>query len=253
MEIKRHRDLTIIDINKDQTLVISCDSSGGIGEKPNDRVKTSPEIVGYYATQVALMELLAYGASPITIVNTLSVEMDDTGNRIIEGIKKAIKPLDIDESSLITGSTEENIPVTATGMGITIIGILHKELWKEPETRPGMIGLVIGLPKVGEEVLQGKNQIMDIEKLIDLKKKDYIHEILPVGSKGILYELDEIARTNGIDFIVDEEIQIDLKKTAGPSTCVIVTMEEENYKTLKDEFSIPVNKLASFIHKKKNP
>lgn len=249
MEIKRHRDLTIIDINKDQTLAISCDSSGGIGEKPNDMVKTSPEIVGYYATQVALMELLAYGARPITIVNTLSVEMNDTGNRIIEGIKKAIEPLDIDESSLITGSTEENIPVSATGMGITIIGILDKEVWRKPETRPGMIALVVGLPKVGEEVLQGKDQIMDIEKLIDLKNRDYIYEILPVGSKGILYELDQIARSNGIGFIVEKEIQIDLKKTAGPSTCVIVTMEEENYRALRDEFSIPVNKLANFIYK----
>ncbi len=36
------------------------------------------------------MELLAFGAKPITIVNTLSVEMEDTGLRIIEGIKKRL-------------------------------------------------------------------------------------------------------------------------------------------------------------------
>ncbi len=33
MEIKKHRDLTLIDINKEQFIVISCDSLGGIGNK----------------------------------------------------------------------------------------------------------------------------------------------------------------------------------------------------------------------------
>ena len=35
MKIRKHRDLTLIDINKDQILVVSCDSSGGIGNKEN--------------------------------------------------------------------------------------------------------------------------------------------------------------------------------------------------------------------------
>ena len=248
MKIKKYRDLTLIDINKDQFLVISCDSLGGIGDKEHDVVKTLPQVSGYYTTQVSLMEILAFGAEPITIVNTLSVEMEDTGRRIIEGIEKALEPLNFDISNLVTGSTEENIPVTTTGMGMTIIGIIDKNNWEKPRTYPGLIAVVVGLPKVGDEVLADKGKtIMDIPRLLKLKEKEYIKEILPVGSRGILYELEEMASTNNIDFELEENISIDLKKTGGPSTCVVISMEEDKYEELKEKFPIPVNKIGKFI------
>lgn len=246
MKIRKHRDLTLIDINDDQILVVSCDSSGGIGNKENDIVQAPPEIVGQLTTQVGLMEMLAFGASPITVVDTLSVEVEDTGRRILKGIKKALEPLDFDLDNVITGSTEENFPVTVTGIGITIIGIINKDNWKRPITERGLIAAVVGLPKIGYEVLEDEGSIMDVQKLLELKEKDYIKEILPVGSKGILHELEEMAKTNNINFSLEDKQLINLKKSSGPSTCVIISMEEKEYKNLKREFSIPVNRIASF-------
>lgn len=248
MKITKHRDLTLVDINEDQMLVISCDSSGAIGNKEKDIVKVSPEVTGYYATQVSLMEILSFGAEPITIVNTLSVEMDDTGKKIINGIKKALEPLDFDMSSVITGSTEENFPVIQTGMGITIIGIVDKKNWERPYTQAGLLSAVVGIPKIGDEIIDDKNStIMNISRLLELKEKEYIKEILPVGSKGILYELEEMAKTNNIDFRLEKNINIDLKKSAGPSTCVLVSIEEDKYEEFKNNFSIPVNKIGRFV------
>lgn len=249
MKIKKYRDLTVIDINEKQSLVVSCDSSGGIGEKENDVVKTTPEVVGYFATQVALMELLAFGADLITIVNTLSVEMDSTGEKIIEGIKEALNPLDLDDGMIVTGSTEENFPVSVTGVGITAIGIVDKGEWGKPRTESRMIAVLVGLPKVGDEVLKDKNEVMNISKLIDLKKKIYIGEILPVGSKGILYELEEMTKSNDLDFILEKNINVDLNKSGGPSTCVIVSIEKDKYEDLKKELALPVNKIALFANK----
>ncbi|HHV26174.1 MAG TPA: selenophosphate synthase [Tissierellia bacterium] len=250
MKITKHRDLTLVDINEDQMLVISCDSSGAIGNKEKDIVKVSPEVTGYYATQVSLMEILSFGAEPITIVNTLSVEMDDTGKKIINGIKKALEPLDFDMSSVITGSTEENFPVIQTGMGITIIGIVDKKNWERPYTQAGLLSAVVGIPKIGDEIIDDKNStIMNISRLLELKEKEYIKEILPVGSKGILYELEEMAKTNNIDFRLEKNINIDLKKSAGPSTCVLVSIEEDKYEEFKNNFSIPVNKIGRFVQR----
>lgn len=247
MKIRKHRDLTLIDINKDQTLVVSCDSSGGIGNKKNDIVETTPEVVGQFATQVGLMEILAFGAHPITIVNTLSVEMEDTGRRILEGIKKTLEPLDFDLDNVITGSTEENFPVTVTGIGITIIGITNKDNWTKPITEAGLIAVVVGIPVIGNDVLENTDSIMNISRLLELIEKKYIKEILPVGSKGILYELKQMAQTNNINFELEDNQLIDLKKSAGPSTCVIVSMEEKEYEKFKNEFSIPVNRIGRFI------
>ncbi|MBU5427582.1 hypothetical protein KQI41_14430 [Tissierella pigra] len=247
MNISKYRDLTLIDINEEQLLIISCDSAGGIGNKKNDVVKTTPEVIGYFTTQVALMEILSFGAKPITVINTLSVEMNDTGKRIIKGIKEALEPLDFHNINLITGSTEENFPVTVTGIGITIIGIINKKEWRKHYTEPGLIATVVGLPKVGNEVLNDSNTIMSTSKLLELKKKRYIKEILPVGSKGILYELNQMSKTNNIKYFLEDNLSIDIYKSGGPSTCVIVSMEESKYGELKNEISIPVNRIGRFI------
>ena len=247
MRVKKHRDLTLIDINEKQLLVISSDSSGGIGNKKNDVVKTDPEIVGYFAAQVSLMELIALGAKPISVIDTLSVEMEDTGRRILNGIKEALKPLDLDVENVITGSTEENFPVSVTGMGITIIGIIDKESFLWPETNRQLIAVVVGLPKVGDEILKDRNNIMSVGETLKLKEKFYIKEILPVGSKGILYELKEVARTNGLEYTLEDNISIDLYKSGGPSTCVIVSIKEEDIKKLKEETDLPIEKIGRFI------
>lgn len=247
MKISKFRDLTLIDINDDQIMVIACDSAGGIGSKEKDLVKVEPEIVGYFTAQVALMEILAIGAKPITIVNALSVEMNDTGKRIIEGIKHAIEPLNLPNTEILTGSTEENFPVCQTAMGLTIIGIIDKKNWIRPRTIANSLAVVVGIPKVGNEVKEDKGrEILSIFHLLELKSNPRIYEILPVGSKGILYELKEMARTNNLSYCLDSEVSLDLNKTAGPATCAIISIDEKEYSTLKSSFSIPVNRIGRF-------
>lgn len=247
MKITKHRDLTLIDINQDQVLVIACDSSGGIGEKENDIVKTSPEIVGYFGAQVAMMEILSFGAKPISLIDTLAVEMEDTGRRVIKGIKEALEVLDFNMENIITGSTEENFPVTVTGVGITVIGIMDKKNLVLKKTKAGFISALVGLPKVGNEILENSRDIMTIENLLKLKEKNFIKEILPVGSKGILYELEEMAKTNKLQLLLEKDIKSDIHKSAGPSTCAVVSLEEENFKRLEKDIDLPIEKVGKFI------
>lgn len=247
MKVKKYRDLTLIDINEKQLLAVACDSSGGIGDKENDIVKTAPETVGYFAAQVSMMELIAFGAEPISVIDTLSVEMNDAGKRILDGIKEALKPLDLDTENIITGSTEENFPVTVTGMGITIIGIVDKYSFLWPKTNAGLIAVVVGVPKFGDEILEDSSDIMDIKETLNLKDKDYIKEILPVGSKGILYELKEMAGTNSLEYKLEDNIELDLNKSGGPSTCVIVSLKEEDIEKLKEETKLSIEKIARFV------
>ncbi|WP_352420201.1 AIR synthase related protein [Proteiniborus sp.] len=248
MNISKFRDLTFIDINNDQIMVIACDSAGAIGNKEMDIVKVEPDIVGYFTAQVALMEILAIGAEPITIVNTLSVEMDNTGKRIIEGIKRATEPLNFPNTEIITGSTEENFPAYQTGIGLTIIGIIEKKSWNPPKTIANTLAVVVGIPKVGNEVIKDKGrEVLSIPHLLELKHNPDVYEILPVGSKGILHELKEMARTNGLGFCLDDEMSLDIEKSAGPATCAIISINEKEYNNLKNNFPIPVEKIGRFI------
>lgn len=240
----KFRDLTIVDITSDQRMVIACDSSGGIGDKEGDIVKVSPQVLGELTTQVAMMELLATGATPITIVNTLGVEMDATGKEIIKGIKKSIQPLNL-EDAILTGSTEENIPVCQTSMGITIIGLMDKSKWRIKKAEEDDIIVAVGLPKMGNEIIEDKGKnIMSMNIFLELLKKPYIKDILPVGSKGIGYEMNVMASTSGLECNVYKDINIDIKKSGGPATCAIVAIDEKDYEDLKNTCPIPVNKLG---------
>jgi len=54
MKISKFRDLTFVDINQNQTIVIACDSSGAIGNKERDLVQVDPELLGDLTAQVVL-------------------------------------------------------------------------------------------------------------------------------------------------------------------------------------------------------
>lgn len=247
MKIEKFRDLTLVDLNDEQLLVISCDSLGGIGDKEGDLVKTSPEVSGYYTANVALMENLSFGARPISLVNNLSVEMDPAGLGIIRGIEKALAPLKLPRDSFITGSTEENIPVNTTGLGITVIGLVNKKDWKRPESKAGSLLVSVGIPKLGDEVVKDQERsIMNIERLLRLLSLDYIYEILPVGSKGIGYEAMEMARTNGLELEFLGDIDVDINTTAGPATCVLASIDEEDFESLEAAIDIKVSKIGYF-------
>ena len=247
MEQRKFRDLSFIPINHEETLVIACDSCGGIGNKENDVVKVSPDLVGYFTAHVALSEVLAIGARPISLINTLAVEMEDTGKEILKGINKALSYLDLGDEITINGSTEENIPVCQTAMGVTVIGVVNKK-WCMPKTHKGTLAVVVGIPKVGQEVLQdyGK-ETMSLLTLKKLLQNNKVQEILPVGSKGILHELKELAQSNGLSYVLKDNTQVDLLKSGGPSTCVIISIWEHDLPQLKKEISIPVNVIGEFI------
>ena len=241
------RDLTIVDITPELRMVISCDSSGGIGNKEGDVVKVDPEITGYFTTHVAMMELLAVGATPVSIINTLGVEMDDTGQRIINGINRAIEPLNMKEDIIITGSTEENIPVCQTSMGITIVGLIDKSKWRIKKTSKDDLIVVIGIPKVVNELAQDMNDVASLKLLLELIKDPCIKDILPVGSKGIAYEAGVMANTNDLEFELVDNSCMDLQKSAGPATCIIIAVDKDGYEKLKNVVNIPVNCIGKFV------
>lgn len=246
MNVSKYRDLSILKLNNEESLVIACDSLGGIGPKEKDSIYTPGEIVGKFTTRVSLMEVLASGAMPITVINNLSVEMEPTGKEIIKGIKDELINLGLKEDILITGSTEENIKTVQTGLGVTVIGLLKNSDMRLGKSKKGDIVLCLGNPEVGEEVLKPTPKASP-SLVLKLNKLKYIHEILPVGSKGIKYEAEELARCIALKLNLDSDIKVDLNKSAGPSTCVLVTLEEEFLSNLKDYINVPIYKIGKLV------
>lgn len=227
-KIRRFRDLTVLDY-LDKKLVIACDSSGAIGNKPSDIIQVDPYVLGRFLVRVPLMELLSVGAKPFGVMNTLSVEMEPTGRRIIAGIIDELRQIELDENQVLNGSTEDNFPTLQTGAGVTVIGMATKI---EDKSMVGDILCCIGYPKVGDEVKLDDREICDLPTMRQIRAILGVHEIVPVGSKGIRYETEELLKRNQMTLLWDDP-QLPLEKTAGPSTCAIVTVQEHSLEELK--------------------
>lgn len=246
MNIETFRDLTLIKLDDKKILVISCDSSGGIGEKKEDILKASGDIVGYFTARVALAEILALGAKPITLVDTLSVEMDDTGKKILQGVKKSLLEIGLDENIVVTGSTEENFPTVQTGIGVTAIGVIEKDEFRKTRAEKGAIILLAGIPLVGQGVLDNQDKVISLKDILTLKENPNVLEILPVGSKGVLYEMKLMSQDGDLGFVLKENVKIDLNRSAGPSSCALLAVREEGIKDIKNNINIPINIIGRF-------
>lgn len=246
MEIVKFRDLSIINLGE-KNLVVANDSSGSIGPKENDALKVEPEVVGYHAAQVALMEIIAYGAKPALFINNLCVEMNPTGKRIIDGVVETMRSVGMDTEQSLNGSTEENFVTTMTGIGITVLGMTDNIQIPIHKSEKRDLIVVLGLPLVGQEIIDaGENEIMNAKLLKKVRSLSYIKEILPVGSTGIRNELKNIERDSKSRALIFKT-DLDLEKSSGPSTSVLVSLKEEDSHKLFEDLDIKSTPLAILL------
>ncbi|APH20203.1 AIR synthase related protein [Clostridium botulinum] len=244
MNVKKVRDLTLISLDKDKTLVVACDSSGSIGPKKNDILKIPAFYTGKFTIRVGILEVMCTGAEIVTVTNAVCCEMNPTGREIIDGIKGELKRAGIDEV-VLTGSTEENFPSFSTGLGITVLGIVDNSIIKvnnvnncsgnnEKHNKDDILLISVGIPKVGEEInIYNDKEIVDYEDIKILLENPKVYEIVPVGSKGILYEGEVLAKNNNLKLKLKENISIDIKKSNGPATTIIAAIHKEEYENIR--------------------
>jgi len=203
-------------------LVAACDSLGAIGRKPADVVISPEAVCGSYTLRVCLSELAAVGASPVLVMSLVSNEWEPTGREILESIRTE---LDVDGYSdvAITGSTEENMPTTMTGLGIAVVGTAPSLRWRR--TRPGDTLFLVGRPWVGQEVLEHGTELLTPALVRLLVADDAVGDFLPCGSRGIAHEVEVLERESGVKVLLDERWSY-LNKSAGPATCGIATVHQ---------------------------
>ncbi|MFP4021878.1 MAG: AIR synthase related protein [Halanaerobium sp.] len=243
--LNSQRDISLLQLNKKEILVVACDSAGGLGEKAQDQLRVSNKILGRYTVRVPLMEVMSLGAEVIAVVDNLAVEYEPTGREIIAGIKENLAL--INKCELLNGSTEENIKTVQTALGVTVIGkVSIKKLKRYTSSTRNNLIAAVGLPLVGDELLKNRSQAVDFKNFLQLKKLSYIEQFLPVGSKGILYEAKILAEENKFDFKLIKN-KVDLEKSAGPAAVVLVGLKEKDLVKLKKEIKLPVNTVGRLV------
>ena len=219
----KHRDLTLTPLPSG-TLVVACDSCGAVGDKREDILKIPAYYTGRFTTRVALMEVLAFGAQPVTVVDTVCCEMEPTGREILRGVRDELEAAGIGPE-VLNGSTEENFPTTMTALGVTVVG------WTPtgpsvPPARSGDLVYCIGSPQVGEAVtLDHNDAIASYADLAALRALDGLRELVPTGSHGIRWEAEQLAAYNGLRFRPQPGLILGLDQSTGPATCLVAVVD----------------------------
>jgi len=224
-DMPENRDVSFVKLSGGMLLAVACDSAGGIGEKEKDVVRVPPYIVGRFTLRVALMEIMSVGAAPVAVTCAVCSEPSPTGEGIIAGIRDELKTVDLDLPIAI--STEKNMPTCQTGLGVTVIGTVAQQVLRQNMTRPGDRIYCIGVPKIGNEVSLEDPEIADSNLVKGLLDCPFIHDIIPIGSRGIKGEAESLASYLGLSVEWRDDHPVDIMKSCGPSTCVIVTCPEE--------------------------
>lgn len=195
----------------DENLVVTTDNSGGIGEKAHDVVVVSDQLTAYYAARVTLLEQWAAHAEPIMVM-IHNFSGHDSWKKYVHGVTKLLEEVELADLP-ISGSTETNMELLQSAIAVTMVGKRKKRL-------PSLDGewFVYGSPLVGEEVIQQPDEVASLQKMKDALDKDLVNRIWPIGSKGLLHEVRQVFQ----DPHADIQVALDLYKSAGPSTAVLV-------------------------------
>jgi selenophosphate synthetase-related protein len=230
----RRGDVSIMKIPTGHAIVVGSTSSGAVGPKSMDKVKVEGRVLGKFLARVALMDVTATGAFPLLLSVTLGVENEPTGHEIIEGIRKEATFLGLEPNQVLMENTEDNFETVQTGAGLTVVGFANEEELRLGKTQPGDIVVAVGKPKVGDEVIpaEARGEIADLKNVMQLSQKKYVHDIVPVGTFGIAYEARMMAYAVGRQLKIAENPKIDLEKSAGPATSVLVTLDKEKIEDL---------------------
>ena len=250
-KIRQVRDLLVTELTEELWLVIACDSAGGIGPKKLDAHYSSGYEVGRMVIRVPIMEILASGSIPNIVADALAVEMDPTGKEIIRGVKDEAADAGINSGLAVTGSTEDNVQTAQTGIGTVVIGIVHKKDFRPGNSIDGDVVVCVGIPKSAPEykVIYSDQEITNPQTVKELSKLEFVHDILPVGSKGIKHELTELAKSSELGYDYYINLMVDIKKSGGPSTCCLVSLPKENLEELKRKINKPISLIGELRKK----
>ncbi|AHI55625.1 AIR synthase related protein [Listeria ivanovii] len=220
------RDLSIIDVPSGCVLT-SCDISAGFGEKQHDSLVVTPELTGQLTLRVALLEMIASGAEVVAVSDVVGAEMESTGRRIIAGLKQELRKANLEHIEL-NGSTEENVEVTVTSVGVLVTGFATRAALKITNVHQAAVLFAFGEPIVGTEVLEKMEQMPDYTLVKRLIANSAVMEVVPVGSKGMAFEANLLAETNDCIFIPDETLnEAKMSKTAGPASVILAAVRAD--------------------------
>lgn len=220
-------------------ILTSIDIAAGVGGLKFDKLNVNLEVIAYFTARVALLDILAAGASPIQVAFSTSLAKKNCSH-IIDGIEQVLDDWSIDLNNRITWSTEDNFKASQTAISIMITAIAESVKLKWLNISKGDNLFVVGEPLVGSEVLKNKGGIINSNDFESLINACSVKNIIPIGSGGAIDRIKSIQNKTDLTFnSLNKEIE---NKSAGPATAVLVITDQN-----KEYFKTIINKSTYYL------
>ena len=244
----RVRDLTCWRLHSSWQMVVACDSLGAIGEKPLDIAQASARTVGHFSLRVPLIEVIAAGAKPFLIIDALSIEISPYSQNILAGIKELAAEIGLQDEVHFNCSMEKNVFPLQTGVGITVIGLASMDHLQIGTAKSGDMLLLVGKPKSAptHEVRIGDSDIVSLQQVEWLRSLDGVHEMVPVGSNGVMEETRQLADSVRLRALVNDVYEEDAQ-SGGPHTSMIVSCDLEAVELVMKSLDCPVRLIGKLV------
>lgn len=206
-------------------LIVTTDNSGGIGEKVEDLVQAPDQLTASFSARVALLEQWAAHAELTTVLlhNFTGAESWDA---YVAGVQEVLAEAGIVDVP-ITGSTETNMDMLQSALAVTMIGRVGGSVVEDLGEGQWF---TYGEPLVGKEVLEHPGEVASLGKLKTALDAGKVQRIWPTGSAGIRAEICRMMETfdsteNDRAQVIDIKSPLNLEKSCGPSTVVLLRIE----------------------------
>lgn len=213
-------------------LIATTDNAAAIGEKPQDVVAAPDKLTAYLTARVTFLEQLAANAIPTHIL-LANFSGDNSWNHYVAGIEQVFDEIGLVRPR-VDGSSESNMPTLQSGLSITMIGEVQKRIAFE---RSELIWYTYGLPLVGNEVLEQPENVAQLQPIFDAWQEEIVQQVWPVGSKGLQAEFSRLFGDKKV------ESSLDVTKTAGPCTVILLGLHPEKEQQAQHIFSRNFEKL----------
>ncbi|HEY3411372.1 MAG TPA: hypothetical protein VGK53_24670, partial [Propionicimonas sp.] len=189
-------------------------------------------------------------ARPVAVIDNLCVELDPTGAEMVEEIKRLAAEAGVDPLA-VTGSTEENVASQATGIGVTVIGRIEPGGLLSGKSQAGDVVICAGLPLSAphDDVRIGHPSQIAIAAVGALVTSGLIHDALPVGSRGLAWEVAQLAESAGLTHDWLDVTEVSLTASGGPASCVLLSCRLEAVESVNAILgpSTPVHTVAQLF------
>lgn len=214
-------------------LIATTDNAAAIGEKPQDIVSASDKLTAYLTARVTFLEQLAANAIPTHIL-LANFSGDDAWNRYVAGIEQVFDEIGLVRPS-VDGSSESNMPTLQSGLSVTMLGEVQKRTEYEHSK---LIWYTYGLPLVGNEVLEQPENVAQLQPIFEAWQEEIVQQVWPVGSKGLQAEFSRLFGENKVECLLD------INKTAGPCTVILLGIHSDKEEQAQDIFTRNFEKLC---------